>query len=90
MTNITFSIPEELYERMKNFPEIKWTTLYRQMIEQYLDKLENPNSIPITELREKLKRKGFSMEDLTHEQCIESYKKMRELKWERVYSIRTG
>ena len=90
MTNVTFSVPDELYEKMKKYPEIKWSTLYRQMIEQYIDKLENPNSMPITELRASLKHKGLSMEDLTHEQCIESYKKMRELKWERLYSIQTG
>lgn len=86
MPNITFSVSDDLYKRMKKFPEIKWTKLYRQMIEHYLEKLENLNSIPIKELREKLKRKGISMEDLTYEQCNESYKKLRKMEWERVHS----
>ncbi len=90
MPNITFSVPNELYKRMKKYPEIKWSTLYRQMIEQYLNKFEKPDAIPITELRDRLRKKGIIMDDLTHEQIFKSYKKMRELKWERVYSTRTG
>jgi hypothetical protein len=90
MPNITFSVSDVLYEKMKKFPEIKWSTLYRQTIEQYLEKLEHPNIIPITELREKLRKNGITMDDLTHEQVIENYKKMKELEWERTSSIRTG
>lgn len=90
MPNITFSVPNELYKRMKKFPEIKWSTLYRQMIKKYLDKFEEQDAIPITVLRDRLKNRGISMEDLTHEQVFNSYKKMRELEWERIYSIQTG
>ena len=79
MPDITFSISEELHNRMKKFPEIKWSTLYLRTIEQYLEKLEFQYTIPITELREKLRKKGITMDDLTHEQAIENYKKMREL-----------
>ena len=89
MPNITFSVNDELFERMKNFPEIKWTTLYRQTIEAYLDKLESPNSISVAELRDRLKNKGLSFDDLPLDKAIESYKKMRELKWERFYSTQT-
>ena len=90
MPNITFSVPDELHERMKKYPEIKWSTLYRQMIESYLEKLEHPNRIPITKFREILLKKGITMDDLTHEQVIENYKKIKELEWERTSSIRTG
>ena len=90
MPNITFSVSDELYKRMKNYPEIKWSTLYRQMIKQYLDKFKEPTNMNITDLRDQLRKKGITMDDLTHEQILKSYKKMRELEWERVYSIRTG
>ena len=89
MPNITFSVSEDLYKRMKKFKEIKWSTLYRQMIERYLDKLENLNIEKITELREKLIREGFSMEDIPFDKAVEIYKKMRQLGWERTYSIQT-
>ena len=89
MPNVTFSVPKELHERMKKFKEIKWSTLYRQLIEQYLEKLENPNVFPITEINERLKKKGITFDDIPLDKAIEYYKKMREMKWERFYSTRT-
>ena len=89
MPNITFSVSEDLYKRMKKFSEIKWTTLYRQIIERYLEKLENPNVEKITELRERIMKKGFSMDDIPFDKAVEIYKKMRQLEWERTYSIQT-
>ena len=89
MPNITFSVSEELYKRMKKFSEIKWSTLYRQIIERYLEKLENPNVEKITELRERVIKKGFSMEDIPFDKAVEIFKKMRQLEWERTYSIQT-
>ncbi|MBA7512924.1 hypothetical protein ES705_04933 [subsurface metagenome] len=41
---------------MQKYPEINWSTLYRQMIEQYLDQFDEPNAIPITELRDRLRK----------------------------------
>ncbi len=90
MPNITFSVSKELYEKMKKYSEIKWSSLYRKMIEQYIEKLEHSNIQLISELRNQLRKKSITMDDLTHEKIIESYKKMRELEWERFYSTRTG
>ncbi|KKL68932.1 hypothetical protein LCGC14_2120020 [marine sediment metagenome] len=87
MPNITFSVSEDLYKRMKKFSEIKWTTLYRQIIERYLEKLENLNVEKITELSERVIKNGFSMHNIPFDKAVEIYKKMRQLKWERTYSI---
>jgi len=89
MPNVTFSVPDDLFKRMKKFSEIKWSTLYRQLIERYLEKFENLNVEKITELREKVMKKGFSMDDIPFDKAVEIYKKMRQLKWERTYSIQT-
>ena len=40
MTNITLSIKDEVYRRMKHHSEIKWSEFVRKMIEQRLDSLE--------------------------------------------------
>ena len=40
MANITLSLPEELYQRLKNRPEIRWSEVARQAIQQYLEQLE--------------------------------------------------
>ena len=40
MPNITLSIPDDLHERLKNHPEIRWSEVARQAIHQYLDQIE--------------------------------------------------
>ena len=89
MPNITFSVSEDIYKRMKKFNEIKWSTLYRKMIERYLEKFESPNIENITELRERILKDGISMDDVPFDKAVEIYKKMRELEWERAYSTQT-
>ncbi len=36
MTNITFSIDDDIHKKMKEHPEIKWTEILRQSIIKYL------------------------------------------------------
>lgn len=40
MANITLSLPEELYQKIKDHPEIRWSEIARKAIQQYLDELE--------------------------------------------------
>jgi hypothetical protein len=40
MTDITFSVPKELLERMKKYPEIQWDKVAKTAVTQYLEKLE--------------------------------------------------
>lgn len=40
MANITLSLPEELYQKLKAHPEIRWSEVARKAIQQYLDELE--------------------------------------------------
>jgi len=40
MTNITLSVPAELYEKMKRYKELKWSELVRQTIENTIKELE--------------------------------------------------
>ena len=40
MVNITLSVPEELHEIMKKYPEIKWSEVARQAMWVYAKKLE--------------------------------------------------
>ncbi len=69
MPHITLSIPEELLERMKRHPEIKWSEVARRAIRRYLMELEDEVSgeeileeLPkeIKEKIEKLDWKRFS------------------------------
>lgn len=41
MTNITLSIDENIYKKMKNFSEIKWSEFVRKIIEKRINELES-------------------------------------------------
>jgi len=37
---VTISLPEDEYERIKKYPEIKWGAVARRLLVQYLNELE--------------------------------------------------
>ncbi|OGS66522.1 MAG: hypothetical protein A3K59_08595 [Euryarchaeota archaeon RBG_19FT_COMBO_69_17] len=39
MTNLTLSVPDDLYEEMKKHPEIRWSEVARQALVKKLDDL---------------------------------------------------
>lgn len=40
MPNMTLSLPDDLYDRMREHPELKWSEVARQAFEQKIDELE--------------------------------------------------
>jgi len=44
MTNITLSIEDEVYKKMKEFSEIKWSEFVRKCIIQRIKEIESINS----------------------------------------------
>jgi uncharacterized protein YhaN len=54
MTNVTFSVDDELNKRMKSHPEIKWSEVCRQAILKYLEEHDKPTKMSINELRSRL------------------------------------
>lgn len=65
MTNMTLSIPEELYRKMKRFNEIKWSEIARRAIQQRIGDLETMENIAsksrltkkdVEEISKKIKR----------------------------------
>ena len=49
MTNITLSIDNEVYDRMKIFSEIKWSDFVRKMIQKRIEELEMIEKHPDSE-----------------------------------------
>jgi len=41
MTNITLSIDDEVYDKMKEYSEIKWSDFVRTIIKKRIDELES-------------------------------------------------
>ncbi|MFH0713193.1 MAG: hypothetical protein V1722_01545 [Candidatus Micrarchaeota archaeon] len=63
--NITLSIPEETFDKMKQFPEVRWSEIVRKAVEDRVDMLETLNRIAskskltesdVKELSEKIKQ----------------------------------
>jgi hypothetical protein len=44
MTNVTLSVPEEIYRRMKRRRDVKWSEVARQAIMARLEQTEGPVS----------------------------------------------
>jgi len=45
MTNITLALPDELHLRMKEHPEIRWSEVVRQTIQEKVEELELMNKL---------------------------------------------
>ena len=43
--HITVALPEDEYERIKKYPEIKWGAVARKLVIKYLDDLEKANDL---------------------------------------------
>lgn len=65
MPNITLSIPEEIYKKMKMINEVRWSEIARKAIEERINDLEVMNRIAskskltkkdIDEISKKIKR----------------------------------
>lgn len=85
MTNITFSVDNELHKKMKEHPEIKWTEILRQSITNYLKKVEEIDELSIEDFRNRLDPKLLSkIEELNEQDEILFYKKVKEKEHERL------
>ena len=85
MTNITFSVDDDLHKQMKKHPEIKWTEILRQSILNYLKKVEELDELSIEDFRTRLDPKLLSkIEELNEQDEILFYKKVKEKEHKRL------
>lgn len=85
MTNITFSVDDELHKRMRDHPEVKWTEILRQSIIDYLKKVEEIDVISVSDFRKRLDPKILDkVKDLKENDEIEFYEETEILEQERV------
>jgi hypothetical protein len=92
MANITLSVPEELYRRMKRRRDVKWSEVARQAIVERLERLEGPVgfSAPSAELARLIVKSGVNLDEISVDDAIRYYKKMRELEWQRISTIQAS
>jgi len=92
MPNITLSIPDEVYQKMKKYKEVKWSEVVRRAILEYLRKLEEGGLVITT--RELLDMLGSEFKEKLDKVSLEdfekAYEKMREEEWKRTYMIQAS
>ncbi|NJF25184.1 hypothetical protein [Thermococcus sp. Bubb.Bath] len=91
MPNITLSVPPDVYKKMKEHSEIRWSEVARKAIVGYLERLEKGNlELPAKDI---LKMLGKDFEKKVTETPLETYerfhKKAREAEWTRTRSFTT-
>jgi Arc/MetJ-type ribon-helix-helix transcriptional regulator len=88
MVNITVSIPEHLYEKMKRYSEVKWSEVVRKALAEYVGRLEivERGVVPSEDLAAMLKESRLDVSSISLEKAIKCYEKARELEWKRLSS----
>jgi hypothetical protein len=85
MTNVTFSVDDDLYKRMKSRPEIKWSEVCRQAIIRYLEETKYPSKWSTEKLRSRLSSATNQLiQNLPLEKTSELAEKSRQLDKKRV------
>src|SRR5437899_10485435 len=77
MTNLTLSVPDDLYEEMKKHPEIRWSEVARQALAKKLDDLRRLDAL-------------LSGSKLTDEDGENVAKSVKEGAWKKHRKRRTG
>jgi hypothetical protein len=92
MTNITLSVPEDLYRKMKRRRDVKWSEVARQAIAERLEELEGPVGFhaSASELANMIAKAGVRLDEVSVAEAIRHYRKMRELEWQRTSSIQAN
>jgi len=92
MPNITLSIPESIYKKMKKYSEIKWSEVVRKAIIEYLEKLEESRTEISTkellnDLDDEFKK---NLNELDFEKAVKGYERMSDAEWKRFSTTRVS
>jgi len=92
MANITISIPEELYRKMKRYSEVKWSEVVRKALADYVGRLEivEGGVVPSEKLTAMLKDSNLDLAGVDLEKAVEYYEKGRKLEWKRLSTTQTS
>lgn len=86
MAHITLSIPDKLYRRMKEHPEIKWSEVARKAIGEYLSSVRGKSTAE--EIRRALPPETLeTLKGISKEKARETYKEAVAKEWARTKSL---
>ena len=77
---------------MKRRRDVRWSEVAREAIVERLERLEGPVgfSAPTSDLAKLIAKSGVRLDDISVEDAIRYYKKMRELEWRRTSTIQAN
>jgi len=92
MVNITISIPEELYGKMKRYSEVKWSEVVRKALLEYVGRLEivEGGVVSSEKLAAMLKDANLDVSCVNLDKAVEFYEKGRKLEWKRLSTTQTS
>lgn len=89
MTNITFSVNDDLHKKMKEHPEIKWTEILRQSIVNYLKKVEEIDVLSIKDFKKRLGPEVLKkIDELNEQDETMFYERAKKLEEERLKQLK--
>ena len=89
MPNITLSIPDDIYRKMKKYPEVKWSEVARKAIIGYLRRIEGPRLISSEELLRELGDDfAKALAEIDLEEAVKCYRAMRRAERKRLSTTR--
>jgi metal-responsive CopG/Arc/MetJ family transcriptional regulator len=92
MVNITISIPEELYGKMKRYSEVKWSEVVRKALTEYVGRLEivEGGIVSSEKLAVMLKDSNLDVSCVDLDKAVEYYEKGRKLEWKKLSTTQTS
>jgi hypothetical protein len=86
MAHVTLSLPDEIYEAMKRYPEVKWSEIVRQTIMSYLKEMQDTTSS--AEVRHLLSEDTISrLRKISSAKMANHYRKSARKEWKRTKSL---
>ena len=86
MAHVTLSIPDDVYEYMKRYPEIKWSEIVRRTISSYIEEMKGASSS--NEIRSLLSEDTLNrLRRVSSSEGAMHYKKSAKEEWKRTRSL---
>ena len=90
MVNITLSIPDEILDKMKKYPDIKWSEFVRRAILAYLDKLRGSKTRKSDWYVSLARKVGVDLDSISVDIALAQYEKMKKLECDRHSTTQTS
>ncbi|MHA1521382.1 MAG: hypothetical protein ACTSVZ_10515 [Promethearchaeota archaeon] len=84
MANVTYRLPEELHEKIKEHPEIRWGEIVRQALNKKIEEISEHPRLSLKDLEKKLK---IEYEPSNEEREVELTLKSMELSRKRTQNL---